>query len=169
LALRIAQLLEDHTDREVRDAVQMLREHGYNSTLLEYLAGDRSTVATSKQRGSRLKAKPIHESTSRAVLRLREADPEKYRLLSDFDVMIRRGQLLPTNEDLRRLGERVSKDFEPGKSRKETISGLMAVLADRPVKEIEQLIEFAASFGVAGDSDEFQRLAQFLITGKNEI
>ncbi|KWB96630.1 hypothetical protein WL44_02225 [Burkholderia ubonensis] len=108
----------------------------------------------------------MEEVTSRAVLALKDKDIEKFRVLSEFDALIRRGQLLPTNDDLRRFGERLTKDFEPKKARKETISALMSVLANHSVKDIEELIEFSASFGVAGNTDEYQRLAHYLIKGK---
>lgn len=42
----------------------------------------------------------------------------------------------------------------------------MSVLANHSVKDIEELIEFSASFGVAGNTDEYQRLAHYLIKGK---
>mgnify|MGYP007037747583 CR=1 FL=1 len=170
LALRIAQLIEDHSDKELRDAIDLLRSHGHDSTLLAYLAGDTKPAVRSKQRDSGPStSKPLSETTSRAVLKLRDENPEKFKLLSEFDLMVRRGQLLPTHEDLRRFGERISKEFEPRKSRKETIGALMAVLAERPIAEVERLIEFAASFGIAGATDEYQRLAQFLIKGKSEV
>jgi len=108
----------------------------------------------------------MEEITSRAVLALKGKDAEKFHVLSEFDALIRRGQLLPTNDDLRRFGERLTKDFEPKKARRETLSSLMSVLAGRSVKDIEELIEFSASFGVAGNTDEYQRLAHYLIKGK---
>lgn len=167
IALRIAQLLEDYSESDLRDAVQLLREHGYGSRLLTYLSDQneeaRQPIASSPQS---TKAKPIHKVTSRAVLDLKDKDPEKFRVLSEFDALIRLGQLLPNHEDLRRFGERLSKDFEPKKARKETISALMTVLTDHSVQDIKELIEFAASFGVAGNRDEYQHLAHYLIKGK---
>lgn len=165
LALQIAQLLEDYSEVELRNAVSLLRKHGLGSALLEYLSEKHKTPGQPNL-PQPPKTKPVHESTSRAVLSVKNADPEKFRVLEEADALIRRGQLLPTNEDLRRFGERLSKDFEPKKSRKETISSLMAVLADRSVRDIEELVEFAASFGVEGNTDEYQRLAHFLIKGK---
>lgn len=167
LALRIALLLEDYSEREIEAAVSMLRSHGTDSSLLNYLAGEgESPSRTRTKETSTSSSKPLEESTSRAVLKLRDEDPEKYRVLSEFDLMVRRGQLLSTHENLRRFGERISKDFEPRKSRKDTIGALMAVIADRPLSEVAQLVEFAASFGVEGNTDDYQRLAQFLIKGK---
>jgi hypothetical protein len=169
LALRIAQLLNDHSKNELRDAIEVLHKHGYEGELLTYLASRRPAEQRIIRAPSMSKVKPAEEITSRAVLRLKGTDPEKFRVLSEFDSMVRRGQLLPTHEDLRKFGERVSKTFEPKKARKETIGALMTVLATRTIKDIEELMEFSASFGVSGNTDEFQRLARFLIKGKEEV
>lgn len=169
LALQIAQLLEEYSDRELREAVELLRERGYGASLLDYLSRRHapSHQPASPSVASRpTKTKPIEETTSRAVLALKDKNAEKFRILSEFDALIRRGQLLPTHEDLRRFGESLSKELEPKKTRKETISALMAVLAARSVQDIERLVELAASFGVAGNTDEYQRLAYYLIKGK---
>ncbi|WP_367189480.1 hypothetical protein [Burkholderia sp. Ed8] len=169
MALQIAQLLEEYSDGELQEAVELLRKRGYGTSLLDFLSGKREPPhrPTSSSAASRpMKTKPMEEITSRAVFALKDKDAEKFRVLSEFDKLIRRGQLLPTNDDLRRFGERLTKDFEPKKARKETISSLMSVLAGRSVKDIEELIEFSASFGVAGNTDEYQRLAHYLIKGK---
>ncbi|WP_175770437.1 hypothetical protein [Burkholderia anthina] len=169
MALQIAQLLEEYSDGELQEAVEFLRERGYGASLLDFLSGKREPAhrPTPSSAASRsTKSKPMEEITSRAVLALRDKDVEKFRVLSEFDALIRRGQLLPTNDDLRRFGERLTKGFEPKKARKETISSLMSVLAELSVKDIEELIEFSASFGVTGNADEYQRLAHYLIKGK---
>ncbi|WP_152540977.1 hypothetical protein [Luteimonas huabeiensis] len=171
VALRVAQIIVDFSEGEIREAVSLLRAHGHGSELLAYLASDFSAnvvhktrrVGTKKSRASSVK--PINNITSRAVLRLKEADPEKFQVLSEFDSLIRNGQVLATHESMRRFGERLSKNFEPGKSRKETIGALMAIVADLPVVEIEKLIEYAVSLGVSGETEGYQRLARFLIDG----
>jgi hypothetical protein len=165
LALRIALLLEEHSERELQSAVKLLRERGSRSVLLELLGGASDPVLPKPKRLTS-SSRSIEDTTSLAVLQLRESDPDKHRLLSEFDKMVRRGQVLATHEDLKRFGERISKDFQPRKSRKDTIGHLVATMAERPLTEIERLVEFAASFGVAGDTDEYQRLAQFLIRGR---
>lgn len=167
IALRIALLLEEHTEKEIENAVSLLHKHGYDSILLSYLAKT-VQIGGSKRRIPQTKEnrhKPLDESTSRAVLKLREIDPEKYRVLREFDLMVRRGQILSTNEDVRRFGEHVSKGFEPRKSRKETIGPLMDAMSERSMHEIDRLVKFAISFGVEGNTDEYQRLAQYLIKG----
>lgn len=167
LALRIALLLEEHSERELQSAVKLLRERGTRSGLLDFLSGEREP-APPKSKIQTSPIRPIEETTSQAVLQLQETDPDKYRLLSEFDKMVRGGQVLATLDDLKRFGERISKDFRPRKSRKDTISHLVANMAERPLTDIERLMEFAASFGVAGDTDEYQRLAQFLIKGQSK-
>lgn len=167
LALRIALLLEEHSERELQSAVRLLRERGSRSALLDLLCWEGDS-APPKPKSPTGPGRPIEETTSLAVLQLREADPERYRILFEFDKMVRRGQVLATHEDLKRFGERISKDFQPRKSRKDTIGHLVATLAERTLPEIERLVEFAASFGVAGDTDEYQRLAQFLIKGRSK-
>ena len=140
LALRIAQLLVEHTEQELRLAVELLRVHGHDSALLDFLAQDNAKALGAKVRGcGATSIKPLHETTSRAVLKLRDNDPETFWILADFDLMVRRGQLLESNEDLRRFGERVSKDFVPRKARRETIGALMAALAERALPDLDQL------------------------------
>ncbi|MDD2760367.1 MAG: hypothetical protein PHH11_08735 [Methylomonas sp.] len=167
LALQIAQLLEDNSDKDIRAAVALLESHGFKSGLLEYLSRKvSSSVVDNKETSTRSSRQTLEDSVSKAVVNLKDKDPEKYKLLLEFDQMVRRGQALTTLEHMKRFGEHISKDFEPRKSRKETISPLLTILSDRSLAEIESLIEFAASFGVSGDTDEYQRLAQFLIKGR---
>jgi hypothetical protein len=167
LALRIAQLLEEHSETELQEALSLLERHGLRSELLDYLAQRKADSRASRPKRKSESTRPrLEDTTSRAVLRLRDSDPDKFRLLSEFDLMVRRGQVLATLEDLKRFGERIRKDFQPRKSRKETVGVLLSTLAERSLSEIEKLMEFAATFGVAGDTDEYQRLAQFLIKGR---
>lgn len=167
LALQIAQLIEENSEKEIRSAVNLLQTHGVGSDLLEFLAHRNTRSAAPKGRADSASARPsLENTTSLAVLQLREIDPDKYRLLSEFDKMVRRGQVLTTLEDLKRFGEKISKDFQPRKSRKDTIGHLLSTMAERPLSDIEKLVEFAAQFDVVGDADQYQRLAQFLIKGK---
>jgi hypothetical protein len=166
LALRIALLIEEHSEQEIVAAVELLERRGIGSALLEFLLYRRvrpdvksASAPTEAHRHKRLQ-------TTRLLRSLRKTDPDKSRMLAEFDELLRRRHVLSTFEDLKRFGERVSKDFRPRKSRKESIPALMAVLAGRSRTELEELIRFAATFGVGGDADEYQRLARFLIQGR---
>lgn len=167
LALHIARLIEEHSEKDIRAAVSLLEEHGIKSELLTFVARQGRKSATSSMRSSELPASHT-AATNRALMHLRESEPEKFHVLSEFDRMIKRGQVLTTAEDLKRFGQQVSKDFQPRKSRKETIGPLIAMLTARPLSELKNLIELATSFGVEGNADEYQRLAEFLIKGKKE-
>jgi hypothetical protein len=116
LALRIAQLLEEHSETELQEALSLLERHGLRSELLDYLAQRKADSRASRPKRKSESTRPrLEDTTSRAVLRLRDSDPDKFRLLSEFDLMVRRGQVLATLEDLKRFGERISKDFQPRK------------------------------------------------------
>lgn len=168
LAFRIAQIIEEYPEREIRAAVDLLREHGATSSLLGYLNKDasvRNTKAVEAQHRYSPDT-PRKVSTSKAVQDLREEDPEKYRLLSSFDELVRDGKILGTFEDLRRFGAEISKDFHPKKSRKDSIGALLALLARLPLHKVEDLCKVAASYGSSSNSDEYQRLAEYLIKGR---
>ena len=170
LALRIALLIEESSEKEIRAAIALLRQYGVKSDLFAFLAQridpPSTPLAHEKPPSAFGTPSSLENTTSLAVLQLRDVDQDKYRLLSEFDKMVRRGQVLVTHEDMKRFGEKISKEFQPRKSRKDTIGHLMATMAERPLGEIEKLVELAGSFGIAGDTDEYQRLAQFIIKGK---
>lgn len=167
IALKIATIIEEHTEKDIKAAISLLEEYGGHSLILDYLASRDSNSPSTEDQQQKKATRPIEEQRSKAVINLERSDPEKYKVLSEFDSMIRKGQILSTLDDLKRFGERISKDFTPRKSRKETIGALLALIADRSLDDIEKLIEFAASFGATGDVDEYQRLAKFLIKGKS--
>src|ERR1700694_5579692 len=154
LALRIAQLIQEHSEKDIRAAIAILEAHGIGSPLLDFVARRRTGLRAPGLKANSGSARiSLKDTTSRAVLQLRDTDPDKFHLLSEFDQMVRRGQVLGTLEDLKRFGQRISKDFRARKSRKETIGPLLSILAERPLPELEKLVEFAASLGVAGDMD----------------
>jgi hypothetical protein len=166
LALRIAQILEESSSLELREAVSLLEKHGYRHRLLEYLAAAGANKA-SRDPVSRLeRAKPLDEITSRAVRDLEEKDPEKYRLLSEFDKLVRKGVFLRSNDALRRFGETLSKAYEPRKSRRENIGVIMTLLSEKRLDEIAKLLEFGSSIDSDNAADRYQNLAHFLIRGK---
>jgi len=161
-ALRIALIREEFSEREIREAVRLLTEQGSSSTLLAYLAGQDITSVGSK--ASHRKKKPIDKERSQAVIGLEKKDPEKYHILSQFDHLLRKGDILPELSDVRRLGEQLSKDFSARNSRRDVIDQLMTVLAGLSIEEIEKIVQNVLSSSRKQDS-EYQRLANFIITG----
>jgi hypothetical protein len=169
LSLEIAKILETYSESEIGEAVDALRAFGKGKALLEYL----SELGPHSDSRGRTSLKPTNalgklaeNSTSRAVLRLKNSQPDKYFLLSQFDQLIRSGKVLSTNEALRRFGERLSKDFVPRKSWKESISAVMEVLAGSSLEEIREWIAPVWLDSERGGDDGYQNLANFLIKGK---
>jgi hypothetical protein len=167
LALQIAQLIEANTERDLRAAVALIEEHGIGSPLLDLLTyrHPRASEKPARTNSDARRAAP-YPRVSRAISEIRDSDPDKFRLLTEFERMLSRGHVLATFEDLKRFGETISKDFRPRKSRKESIPSLIGLLVQRPTADLEDLIRFAASFGVGADADQYQRLARFLIKGR---
>ncbi len=167
IALKICLIKEEFTETDIIEAVKLLEERGSSSALLSHLAKRKVTNGKLKAGESGRKNKSIEEQRSKAVIDLEDEDPEKFHLLSEFDALIRKGELLPEVDDIRRLGEQLSKDFKPRSSRKEAISRLLALIAKLPIDEIREIVAKAQSFKNQHDrSSEYHELAQFLITGK---
>lgn len=164
IALRIALIKEEFAERDILAAIKLLEEKGTSSALLEYLAG-RKILSVPKEKGR--KTRSVAEQRSRAILDLEHKDPEKFRLLSEFDLLVRKGTILSELDDIKRLGERLSKNYAPRSSRREAIAKLMTLLANRPIDDVKEIVRTALSSASLDDkSNEYQELAQFLITGK---
>lgn len=164
LAFKLAALVEEYSEQEVRTALDLLERHGHDEFLIR--RATHVLLSNSPVARSPIKVKDkTPDSTSKAVLKLKEIDSEKFRVLAEFDALVRRGQMLPTGDELKRFGERLSKEFRTKKSRAENINTVMAALSVKSIADIEQEVAYAASLGVSGDTDEYQRLAKFLITG----
>ncbi len=167
LALRIAAIQQEFSESEIQRAIRLLEEQGAGSwsSLLAHAAQNSKQSSRKPQRAR--KAKPIDEQRSKAVIELEKKDPEKYQVLSEFDLLLRKGSVLPAQDDVRKLGERLSKKYSSRNSRRESISKLMALLADRPLDEIRELLRVSLLSSRVDEADsDYQRLAQFIITGK---
>jgi len=170
IALRLAQFIEEYSESEISDAVKILEKQGHGSSLLAYLSEFKRTSEFKGHKNILLNKQSIAESPdtlSRAVLKLQEVDPEKFRILSGFELAIRKNKILPTHESLKRFGEHISKSFAPRKSRRETIATISTLLTDLSIPEIENQIEFASSFKETSKADQYQILSKYLIKGKN--
>ncbi|WP_299616792.1 hypothetical protein [uncultured Tateyamaria sp.] len=168
LALRIAQILEEYTAKEIAEAISTLRKCDTTSELLTYLAAaTKPSQASNRRKGSAAekRPKPIDQVTSKAVRDLEKTDPDKYQLLLEFDSLLRQGRLLETNDAVRRFGEFVSKDFRSRTARKDNISALMTSLARLDESELRKSLKRAFENPTSQKSDEYQRLARFLMSG----
>ncbi len=170
LALKIAQIFEENSELDIKRAVAILREYGHSGLLIEHLSSQHSS-STQKRNKPRQKSvsqtKPLEETNSRAVLRLRDTDAKKFGVMSEFDQLVRSGKFLTTNSALRRFGEKISKGFKPKKSKRESISAVMEVLSERSLDDINVLIESVVSVVDQNGGNEYQNLANFIIKGKS--
>lgn len=161
-ALELMLLQEKFTKKELNDAVALV-SNGENESLIELLSAQPAT-APSERRKPKGQSK---NGLSRAVQDLKDTDPQRYELLAEFEGMLRRETILPTLEDVRKVGMALSKSFQAGKSRKETISRLMTVLVPMPLevlrKKLCKIIDESQS--ASNDDNSYQRLASFLING----
>jgi hypothetical protein len=164
-ALRIALIREEFSESDILEAVRLLEEAGTTSALFSFLAR-RETQPRTAGKGSNRRSGSSGSSRSRALMEVEKTDPEKFRILDEFERLIRLGTILPDLEDIRKLGERLSKRFVAGKSRKETIGRLMALIADLPLETVRQVIkESLSSVNLSRDSG-YQDLANFIIRGR---
>ena len=171
LALRIALILEEASPKELAEAINILRQNGYRSDLLKFLSeSPRTNRQKPEKRVSSVPkaSKPIDQVTSKAVLDLEKSAPEKHKILAEFDRLVRQKKVLPTNESLRRFGEKVSKNFRPRSARKDNISAVMAVLAPMPLGDIEMHVKGALDNSPRGAIDEYRNLANYLMHGRRE-
>lgn len=167
IALRISLIKEEFSETEIQEATRLLEDQGTASNLLAYLAG-RNTTDHAKTRRSKRKTKPLNGQRSKVVTELEEKEPEKFQLLSEFDSLIREGKVLPELDDIKRLGEQLSKDFAPKNSRRDAISKLMGLIAKRPIDEIRTIV--GKTLSVANwenKGNEYNELARFIMTGRS--
>ena len=160
---KIIALREEFNDKDLAEAVSLISS-GRTDDLLTWLKIQRRPIAQKRS----VPAKPSHSSKSKALIALRDLEPERYELLQEIDDLIRRGALLPRLEDVRRFGLGLKKDFESGKSRKDAVPRVLAVLADEPLDRMRELAKrlVEEALNASRSGDEYQKLAAFLIHGK---
>lgn len=156
--LKILLLKEEHTKKELTEAVEFISNNS-EIDLFEYLSDNKRNLGIKKT-----PSKTIVDQTSKAVVELKDKDYEKYKLLKSFDLLVRKGELLPRMDVIKQLGAKFNKEFEAGKSRKEGIPKLMALLASVPIMELKNIItEITDESGK--ESSEYAELANYLIHG----
>jgi hypothetical protein len=163
LTRRITAIKRDFSKSEIQSAVKLLEKQDSASPLLPYLSNARKAKRHVKPRSTR---KPIQDQRSRAVIRLEHKDREKYRLLSELDSLLRAGTVLPRVNDIKRLGESLTKDFTARSSRRESISKLMEILSTRSLHEIGRVVEVVLrNDKLDTRKSDYERLSDFIITG----
>lgn len=159
IALRVALIKEEFTESEILEAIKLLEEQSSSSALLVYLSDHNKQTQNLKE--PKRKSKPSNRQQTKVVMELESKDPEKFKMLSDFEESLQQRKVLPKLNDVKKLGMQLSKNFVPKKSRQEVIKQLMPLLADKSIEEIEKIVKKSVN-----NENEYQRLAQFIIDGK---
>lgn len=159
--LKIMLLQEEFTEKEIKEAVNYINSNKKTS-LNELFKEKTNNNATQPSSDS----KEFEDQESRVVQDLVNVDPEKYKILSEVDSLIRKSAILRSNEDIKNLASKLSKNFPKTKSRKESIPKIMAILADLDISKIKTVVEeILKSNNSIGSDSEYQKLAQYLING----
>jgi hypothetical protein len=167
LALKILLMKEEFSEREIRDALILLSNYGTESDLIEYLAHSHSEGKAPAH--EKRTSKPLDKMQSKVVMELAEKDEEKFKILSEFDSLLRKEKILPRVEDIRRLGNSISKDFPKIKSRKDGVLKLVKLLAEKPPEQVREVLQSClAELSQSQDTSEYQQLAQFIISGPSD-
>ena len=159
--LKLMLLQEEFTNKELAEAADVV-----SSDIGEFLREQRP-----KRRAARAPASTsTADQRSKIVRRLKDSDPQRYSILSEFELMLRRQEPPPSLEDIRHIGRAISKDFLPGKSRKEAIPRLMTLLVKMPPEMLREKLSKVLDNVQLGEGYEssYQKLAQYLIQGSND-
>lgn len=160
--VKLTLLQDEFTRSELDEAVSFLSNHETHD-VIEYFTKAESIADTSNGQSP---AKDT-DRPSKIVRDLAISDPEHYRDLSEFESMVRAGDLLPSFHEIKRLGMSISKSFKPAKSRRDTIPRLMALLAQMPFDKMKETIRMEKERAKLSDKDgsSYARLAEYLIGG----
>jgi hypothetical protein len=164
-ALRIMLLTEEFSPDELSEAIALV---GGNKD--EDLGSFLTRMASSSRKPPRSTAadSPRGRRETRALHDLKSIDIAKYQLLRDFENSVREGRVLRDLDEFRAFGKVLSKDFSPGKSRKEALARLTALLAQLDVDAIRSAIAKLPSISSADGENSFRRLANQIISGPRE-
>lgn len=166
-ALKILLIKEEYTENEIIEAIKLIGGDGQNSSLIDFFnkEGNRQPQKKELKKGE----KKISDQTSKVIVALENSDPKKFSVLSEFELLIKKGILLTKVSDIRTLALKISKDFPEIKSRRDAIPKFIELLANTPLEILKNIIEEAAILSkLPHDSSEYQELAHFLITGTKQ-
>ena len=168
LILKFLLIQEEYSTREIEEALSFLKRKGSDAILFDYFLGKpQESGATPSPRQK--SAKVSEDRLSPAVAKLEGVEPEKFSILSDFERLVRKVEILPRVSDMRELVNSLSKEWPSYKSRRESIPDLMSRLSQLPLEQIKIIFSQSLSHEkINVNSSEYHRLANYLITGTSE-
>jgi len=162
IAQQIALIKEEFSEREIFEAVKLLKELGFSSDILTYLSDSKTSKIASQ--ASQQKKKSLEEQNSQKLIELEKNDPEKYQFLMNFDSFLRNADVLSDLNKIRRLGEHLNKEFSAKASRSYMVNQVIKLLTNYPLEEIKEIVQNTLHFDNSEDN-AYQNLANFIITG----
>lgn len=158
---KINRLRTNHSDDDIITAMRRLLQDGFP----EIRSGSRSHYGKQKKSNPR-KEKPFSEGVSRSVLELQSEEPEKFEVLSRFDRLVRKREILKDVRSLREFGQSLDKSFDAGKSRKDAVPRIAQLLKDMPLYRLTPVIESTLEKEQRKDEsdNDYQQLANFLMS-----
>ncbi len=106
---------------------------------------------------------PIRPNGTNVVESIREIDPEKYRLLSEFHRRLKDRQILPESQDIRYFAQIIGLKEISGKSREDMVIKLMGFLTDQPIEKLRVNIEDASGISEHQRQMGFSVLTEMLL------
>ena len=159
-ALKIAALLEEFSPRELGRAADALSPGTRPCQ-------PRLTSCCAARAVARLAApradSPTDCGSRGAVQALKERDPDRHRLLAEFEVLLRRNEVLPRTRDLSDFARDLDIDVGQRARRQDVISKLMARLVELPVESAREVITSVPDGDAPGDG--YHRLATYIYKG----
>lgn len=131
----------------LQELIEVLVEHfglrEVQSAVEEASVGENKEVRVSYRKVGPQRPRPTGPTINSSLEQIRDTDPDKYRLLSDFLDRLRDRLVLPESEDIRYFAQLVGLKEIRGKSRKEMIPKLMRFLLDRDTETLRAAIQRA--------------------------
>lgn len=162
-ALEILLLMEEYSAEDLAEALSLIGGHR-GEDLLGFFARVvpvSSTRTTGLRRGS---GGFSTKGQTRALQNLKQSDPEKYRILSEFEGRVREGSILPTLDDFRAFSKVLLKDVKPARSRKLALTQLIEILAQMELPALKAAIAKVPTGRERGEG-AYGRLVEHIVGG----
>lgn len=145
--------------------VQHFGEERVRAALASVSTGDAAEQQGSLRRTVARTRGPSGPTVSSALELLRERDPVKHRLLSEFLSHLKERTILPESQDIRHFAHLVGLKEIAGKSRKDMIPALMRFLLEQPSEQLQIDLQNAQGISEQQRQQGFSVLTDKLLSG----
>ena len=163
--LRILLLTEDFSPDELNQAASFLAEE--RTDLLSLLSRGNKFKRSSTSLATGERPESSKHLWTKVARDLRESDPEKYRVLQQFEIDVRCENALKSLDELRHFAASLKKDLLPLKSRNEALLKVLIVLSEMDLGSIQAQLS-SLSINRNQTDSAFRRLANHIILGSTD-